>query len=94
MNSSPLSKQVENKLDGAARSISQAGENVSERFEKFTHDAGKKIGSLTSKVSGGAAEYVETSRDYIKENPLQAAAIAAAAGAAVGCLLTLVARRK
>lgn len=94
MNSSPLSKQAEDKLDGAARSISHATDAVTDRLEKFSHEAGKRVGSMTSKVSEGAAEYVESSRDYIKENPIQSAAIAAAAGAAVGCLLTLIARRK
>lgn len=94
MYTSPLSKQTENKLDGAARSISGAADTVSERLEKFSHEAGKRMGNLSSRVSEGANEYVDTSREYIKENPIQAAAIAAAAGVAVGCVFTLLARRK
>lgn len=94
MNSSPLSKQAENKLDGAARSISHGADTVSERLEKFSQNAGRSVGSLTSKVSDSAAEYVETSRDYIKENPIQSAAIAAAAGVAVGFILSMATRRR
>lgn len=94
MNSSTFSKEAESKLNGAARSISQGADTVTERLEKFSHEAGKKVGSMASRASEGATEYVETSREYIKENPIQAAAIAAAAGVAVGYLLTMITRRK
>ena len=94
MNSSIFSKGSEGKLDGAARSINQAADTVTERLEKFSHEAGKKVGNIASRASEGATEYVDTSRVYIKENPIQAAAFAAAAGVAVGCLLTMLARRK
>lgn len=93
MYTTPLSKP-ENKLDGAARSISNAADTVSERLEKFSHEAGKRMGNISSKVSDGATEYVDTGREYIKENPLQSAAIAAAAGVAVGYFLTLISRRR
>lgn len=84
----------ENKLDGAARSINSAADSVTERLEKFSHEAGKRMGNISSRVSEGATEYVDTSREYIKENPIQAAAIAAAAGVAVGFLLTTLGRRR
>ncbi len=93
MYTSPLSK-TESRLDGAARSINSAADSVAERLERFSHEAGKRMGSISSQVSEGASEYVDTSREYIKENPIQSAAIAAAAGVAVGCLLTLMSRRR
>lgn len=94
MYNSPLSKQPENKLDGAARSISGAADTVSERLEKFSHEAGKRMGNLSSRVTEGASEYADTSREYIRENPLQAAAIACAAGAAIGLVFSMVTRRR
>lgn len=93
MYTSPLSKP-ENKLDGAARSISSAADTVTERLEKFSHEAGKRMGNISSRVSEGASEYVDTSREYIKENPIQATAIAAAAGIALGAVLTMLSRRR
>ncbi len=39
-------------------------------------------------------EAIETSRDYIEENPGKSVAIAAAAGLVVGSLLTLALRRR
>lgn len=58
-------------------------------IDKFSHQAGEKIGSIASQLSDSATEYAETGRKYVKENPLQSVAIAAAAGAVVGGLLSL-----
>ena len=85
---------VEQKANGAARSMSDVAQNVSSRIEKLSHDAGQKVGALSSQLQDGAAEYVETSRDYIKQNPIQATAYAAVAGLALGSLLTMALRRK
>lgn len=85
---------VEQRANGAARSMSDVAQNVSSKIEKFSHDAGQKVGALTSQLQDGASEYVETGRDYIKQNPIQATAYAAVAGLALGSLLTLVLRRK
>ena len=85
---------VEQKANGAARSMSDVAQNVSSKIEKFSHDAGQKVGALTSQLQDGASEYVETGRDYIKQNPIQAAAYAAGAGLVLGSLLTLALRRK
>jgi len=87
-----ISPNVEQRANGAARSMNDVAQNVSQRVEKFSHDAGERIGSMASQLQDGATEYVETGRDYIRQNPFQAAAYAACAGAAVGCLLTLALR--
>lgn len=94
MNPSTIQKETEKKLNGAAKEIGNAVGTVSDRLEKFSHEAGEQVGNFASEFSERASEYVGTSRSYIKENPIQAAAIAVAAGAAVGCLLTLAARRR
>lgn len=94
MNTSTIQKETEKKINGAAKEMSSAVDTVTDRLEKFSHDAGQRVGSFASDVSERAADYVETGRSYIKENPVQSAAIAVAAGAAIGCLLTLAARRR
>ncbi len=63
-------------------------------LDKISHDAGEKIGSMASRFTGSASEYTETGRKYVKENPLQSVAIAAAVGAAIGSLISLSMRRK
>jgi ElaB/YqjD/DUF883 family membrane-anchored ribosome-binding protein len=97
MNTQNFSKDADKKMNGAAngaaRSATDAVETVSENLNKFSHEAGKTVGNFASRITDGANDYVDTSRSYIKDNPLQSAAIAAAAGLAVGCLLTLAARR-
>lgn len=94
MNPSNMSKEVESRLNGPGHSIQHAVETAAERLEKFSHDAGKKVGSLASAVSEETSEYVEASRGYIRKNPLRATAIATATGLAAGFLLTILARRK
>ena len=94
MNPSNLAKEVANKLNGPSRSIQHAAESVTERLEKFSHVAGERVGELASSVSEGAVEYVESSRSYIRKNPIKATAIAAATGLAAGFLLTMITRRK
>ena len=94
MNTSTIQKDAEKKINGAAREMGSAVDTVTDRLEKFSHDAGKSVGSFASDVSERASDYIDSGRGFIKENPLQAAAIAVAAGAAVGCLLTLAARRR
>lgn len=94
MNTSSIQRETEKKLNGAAKEMSSAVDTVTDRLEKFSHDAGQKVGSFASDLSERASDYVDTGRSYIKENPVQAAAIAVAAGAAIGCLLTLAARRR
>lgn len=94
MNTSTMQRDAEKKLNGAAKEMSGAVDTVTDRLEKFSHDAGQKVGSFASDISERASDYVDSGRSFIKENPIQAAAIAVAAGAAVGCLLTLAARRR
>lgn len=92
MNPSNLEK--ENKLNGPSRSMQHVAESVSGRLEKFSHEAGEKVGKLASNVSEGASEYIESSRSYIRNKPIQSTAMAAAAGLAAGFLLMMFARRK
>ena len=94
MNTSSLQRDAEKKINGAAKEMSSTVDTVTDRLEKFSHDAGKKVGSFASEISDATSDYVESGKSFIKDNPVQAAAIAVAAGAAIGCLLTLAARRR
>lgn len=94
MNPSNFEKEIQNKLNGPTQASQYRGESVSGRLEKFSHDAGEKVGKLATTVSEGASEYVESSRGYIRSKPIQATAMAAAAGLAAGFILTMIARRK
>ena len=89
-----ISPNAEMRGNGATRSMSDVAQNVSQKFEKLSHNAGQRVGSMASQIQDSASEYVENSRDYIKQNPLQATAYAAVAGLACGALLTLALRRK
>lgn len=64
------------------------------QFEKISHDAGTKVGTVATKLADSATEYVEKSRHYVKENPGKSVAIAAAAGMLAGGLLTLMMSRQ
>lgn len=62
-------------------------------LEQLAKDAGKKVGDMGSEIAAKASTYVKTGREYVAENPVKGVAIAAAAGAVVGSLLTLGLRR-
>ena len=69
-------------------------QKMGETLGQFSHDAGEKIGNMASNVSDSAHRYVDTSREYVKENPMKGLAIAAATGLVAGSLLTLALRRR
>lgn len=88
------SKEAESKLNGPSRALQSSSGSLAERFESFSHEAGKKIGTLASSVSDSTNEVLEASRSYIREKPLRTTAIAAAAGLAAGLVISMFARRK
>ncbi len=68
-----------------------AGENG---LEKFSRDSGRKLGNAAAGFAQSTTEYVKSGREYVSENPVSGVAIAAAAGAVVGSILTLSMRRR
>jgi ElaB/YqjD/DUF883 family membrane-anchored ribosome-binding protein len=60
----------------------------------MSHNAGKKIGEMTSNFAHSSSEYVKSGRDFVVHNPAKGVAIAAATGAVVGSLITLAMRRR
>lgn len=87
-----IGEQIESKANGAARNMSHKAQELGGQLEKASHELGSKFGSVVSDVSEKASDYVDTTRTMVKERPLQSILVAAAAGVAVGTLVTMAAR--
>jgi ElaB/YqjD/DUF883 family membrane-anchored ribosome-binding protein len=88
-----LNPQTDNKGMNMPSATSDKAAGIGSSIEKFTHDVGSKIGGLAHDVSDKADDYVVTTRQYVKEHPIQSVAIAAATGVALGSLITLMTRK-
>lgn len=89
-----VSKESEVKSLSPSLSHAEKSSSIGKSMEAVSHDIGSRIGSMATNVSDRATEYMATTRSYVKENPIQSMAIAAATGAVLGSLATLLARRK
>lgn len=89
-----VSKETEVKNISSALAQPEGSPSLGKSVEAMTHGFGTRIGEMAHNVSDKATEYVGTTREYVKEHPIQSVAIAAATGAVIGSLVTLVARRK
>jgi ElaB/YqjD/DUF883 family membrane-anchored ribosome-binding protein len=85
-----MSNENMNKLNGAMSGFVKVENEIS----KMANDTGKKIGAMASDFAQSANQRIESGREYVEENPLKGVAIAAAAGAIVGSLLTIALRKK
>jgi ElaB/YqjD/DUF883 family membrane-anchored ribosome-binding protein len=83
-----------NKASNVANSLLSKIPASQDQLESMVNRAGEKAGELTSSFSRTATEKLENSREYVKENPIKGVAIAAAAGIAVGSILTMMFNRK
>ena len=88
--------QTETPMKANSQSHDYKNKNIDPEssLEKFSHNAGKKLGDMTSNIANSTTEYVKHGREYVTENPVKGVAIAAVAGAMVGSLLTLSMRRR
>lgn len=68
--------------------------NVEARMENIAATTGERLGQMAANFTGTTNEYVNTGRDYVKENPVKGVAIAAGLGAIVGGILMLALRPK
>jgi ElaB/YqjD/DUF883 family membrane-anchored ribosome-binding protein len=71
--SSP-SSQIKRGISDSSSAVSQVKSQVSD---------------WASSVADSASDYVKTGTQFVEKNPARSIGIAAAAGAAIGCLLTL-----
>ncbi len=63
-------------------------------LEHFSRDSGKIVGDMAGNLARSTNHYVKSSRDFVRDNPTTGVAIAAAAGALVGSLVTMGMRRR
>lgn len=80
-------------MEMKAENFGKEANKIGPAIDKASHDVGKTIGSAVGKVSNQTTQYVQATREYVSENPLQSVAIVAAAGVAVGSLLTMLTRK-
>jgi len=84
-----------NKINGAAQDFkNRAQQSAESAIDRFSSEAGERLGAIASQLSDSTSQYVEEGRKFVKENPEKGIAIAAGVGAVVGTLLTLALRRK
>ena len=95
-------------LNGAPKAAKDFKKNVEGKameygseLNKFSEDAGKKIGEVASQVKSVADEYMVSGReyvargqDYVKTNPERSMAIALGLGAVIGGLIVFAFRKK
>jgi ElaB/YqjD/DUF883 family membrane-anchored ribosome-binding protein len=87
----PLKTDSKNSYDNDIKNKFQAGEKT---LMKVSHDTGERIGSMATRISDSATDYVKSSQAYIKQNPTKSVAMAAAAGIVAGSLISFVSRRR
>ena len=72
----------------------KAAQNFGSAVESASHRLGTRLGTVAGDVSEKASDYVDTTRTYVKEHPIQSIAAAAAAGVVVGSLVSMFRGRK
>jgi len=63
-------------------------------LDSISHNVGKDIGDVAGKASKKASQYMHTTKNYVEHNPFKGIAFAAAAGIAVGSILTMASRQR
>lgn len=89
-----IGREIESKSKNGYANASDRAQNLGNSVEKFSNKLGNDLGAMAGQVTTKLNDYVKTTKDYVETNPLQSVAIAAAAGAAMGCLITLAASRR
>lgn len=89
-----LNSENMNRLDSSALDSKNKSLVSDNSIEKMTHEVGKKIGAVASDMAKTTTDYVQTGKQYVQGNPTKSLAIAVAAGAFAGSILTLAMRRR
>jgi ElaB/YqjD/DUF883 family membrane-anchored ribosome-binding protein len=69
-------------------SVDNKNEESEVSIKEFSHQTGKRLGTMTNNFTHSANEYVKSGREYVAENPAKGVAMAAATGAVVGSIIT------
>jgi ElaB/YqjD/DUF883 family membrane-anchored ribosome-binding protein len=84
-------KKGEFNITGA---VQDQAHKIGERIGDISEDMAHKMESVAHDINVKAEDYIESSRHYVKDHPLQSVAIAAATGLALGSLLVMVKKNK
>jgi ElaB/YqjD/DUF883 family membrane-anchored ribosome-binding protein len=82
------------KVNTTAQDIQKRAQSAEKSLDKISRNAGEKIGAVASGITNSASEYIRTSSQYVRDNPVRGVAVAAAAGVIAGSLLTIAMRRR
>lgn len=83
-----------NRTNTMASDVKSKIAKVEDQIGEFAHNAGRSVGNTIASLSDRASAQVQSGREYVKTNPAKGVAIAAAAGAVVGSLVTMAMRKK
>ncbi len=64
--------------------------NAEHKIARMTRDATDKVTSIADNISNTGEQIVESSRQYVRQNPIKTVAVAATVGAAAGSLATAI----
>ena len=82
------------KINGSLNELQSKAMLAERSLEQMTRNAGEKLGTMASDIAKNATNKAEASRNYIKENPVKGAAIAAGVGLVAGSLITMIMSRR
>ncbi len=85
---------IMDKANGIAHDFNNKIQTGEKRLEKLSGQIVEKAEDTVSDIAKSASAYVQTSREYVQDNPMKSVAIAATAGLVAGGLLTMALRRK
>ncbi len=87
-----LSTDLTGKYNGANPDYKAKVQSTSQGIEHLAKTTGERVGAMANNFAHSAADSMNSSREYVKENPVKGVAIAAAVGMVAGSLLTIAAR--
>jgi len=79
---------METSMNGRSQSIPSSNQ-IKRSVSQASSEVSDQVSQWTSQIRDISSEYIEEGRQFVKENPVQGAGIAAAVGVVLGCLATL-----
>lgn len=80
-------KDAEDLLRSSGQQLDEGYRVARARFESTLSDARSSLSGLEERVAEGARDALDTTQQYVKENPWQAVGIGALTGLAIGLLI-------
>ena len=80
-------KDAEDLLRSTGQQVDEGYRLARARFESTLSDARSSLSTLEERVTDGARDALDTTQQYVKENPWQAVGIGALTGLAIGLMI-------